>query len=52
MISAMHVIDLPIPADFFTMKELGEQIREAMCGNGKMDNAAQFATKLELKRTR
>ena len=50
MISAMHVIDLPIPADFFTMKELGEQIREAM--SGKMDNAAQFATKLELKRTR
>lgn len=50
MIREMHVIDLPIPEDFFTMKELGQRIREAMNGKGKMDNAAQFATKLELKR--
>lgn len=50
-IRVMHVIDLPIPSDFFTLKEVGEKIRDALSGKGHMDNAAQFATKLELKRT-
>jgi hypothetical protein len=45
-----YVIDLPIPADFFKNPELGAKIREALSGHGKMDNAALFATKLELKR--
>ena len=50
-IRVMHVIDLPIPSDFFTLKEVGAKIRDALSGKGHMDNAAQFATKLELKRT-
>ena len=48
--SLYHVIDLPIPANFYRNAELASQIRLALSGGGMMDNAAQFATKLELKR--
>ena len=47
--SLFYVIDLPIPADFFRAKELGERIRCALSGKGSMDNVTTFATRLELK---
>ena len=49
--SLYHVIDLPIPENFYRDANLAVQIRSALAGEGMMDNAAQFATKLELKRT-
>ena len=48
--SVFHVIAIPIPEDFYRNQELKERIREALAGPGHMDNAAQFATRLELKR--
>ncbi|KNB44266.1 cyclic nucleotide-binding protein [Blastocystis sp. subtype 4] len=47
--SVFHVIAIPIPEDFYRNQELKERIREALAGSGHMDNAAQFATRLELK---
>lgn len=47
--SLFYVIDLPIPADFFRAKDLGERIRAALSGKGSMDNVTTFATRLELK---
>ena len=48
--SIYHVIDLPIPENFYRDANLASQIRSALAGESMMDNAAQFATKLELKR--
>ena len=49
--SVFHVISLPIPEDFYRNKDFRERIREALDGSGHMDNATQFATRLELKRS-
>lgn len=45
-----HVVDIPIPAEFYRNEELATAIRKALRGEGHMDNAAQFAMRLELKR--
>ena len=48
--SVFHVVDIPIPAEFYRNEELATAIRKALSGEGRMDNAAQFAMRLELKR--
>lgn len=48
--SVFHVVDIPIPAEFYRNEELATAIRKALRGEGHMDNAAQFAMRLELKR--